>query len=201
MSSNSDSIEVEPSQGSLNLREGDRARSRRNSPVREKVKRLKDDPVRKSYLEKVAKDLSSPEDPRSQQGKLIVPGKIVKPGMVKKRRNNTKSPAERFSIDSGNEDEVGKLKNELSTAMQQSQQVVAQGRNLRSQADNVIGTLESELKQELLASTMTREQDAEVVRRLSFRNGAAEESQQKLIAQMRTAAEQQFAFQPEEHRI
>ena len=113
MSSDSDSIEVEPSQGSLNLRVGNRTRSRRNSPPREKVKRLKDDPVRKLDLEKVAKDLSSPGDPRSQQSKLIVPGEIVKPGVVKKRRNNTKSPAERFSIDSGKEDEVGKLKNEL----------------------------------------------------------------------------------------
>ena len=101
MSGDSDSIEVEPSQGSLNLREGDRTRSRRNSPAREKVKRLKHDPVRKLDLEKVAKDLSSPEDPRSQQSKLIVPGEIVKPGVVKKRRNNTKSPAERYSIDSG----------------------------------------------------------------------------------------------------
>ena len=85
--------------------------------------------------------------------------------------------------------------------MQQNQHVVAQGSNLRSQAENAIGTLESELKQKLLASRMTREQDADVVRRLSFRNEAAEESQQNLIAQMRTAAEQQFAFQAEEHRI
>ena len=45
---------MEPSQGSLNLREGDRTSSRRNSPAREKVKRLKDDPVRKLGLEKVA---------------------------------------------------------------------------------------------------------------------------------------------------
>ena len=120
MSSASSSIEVEPSQGSLNLREGNRTRSRRSSPAGEKVKRLKDDPVRKLYLEKVAKDLSSPEDPRSQQSKLMVRGENVKPGvMVKKRRNNTKSPAERCSIDSGNEDEVGKFRNELSTAMQQ----------------------------------------------------------------------------------
>ena len=118
MSSDSDSIEVEPSQGSRNLREGDRTRSRRNSPAREKEKRLKDDPVRKLDLEKIAKDLSSPGRSRSQQSKLIVPREIVKPGVVKKRRNNTKSPAERYSIDSGNEDEVGKLKNELSTAMQ-----------------------------------------------------------------------------------
>ena len=73
-------------------------------------------------LEKVAKDLSSPEDPRSQQSKLIVPGEILKPEvMVKKRRNKTKSPAERYSIDSGKGDEVCKLKNELSTAMQQNQ--------------------------------------------------------------------------------
>ena len=93
------------------------------------------------------------------------------------------------------------MKNELSTAMQQNQQVVAQGSNLRSQAENAIGTLESELKPELLASRMTREQDADVVRRLSLRTEAAEESQQNLIAQMRTAAEQQFAFQAEEHRI
>ena len=48
---------------------------------------------------------------------------------------------------------------------------------------------------------MTREQDADVVRKLSFRNEAAEESQQNLIAQMRTAAEQRFAFQAEGHRI
>ena len=93
------------------------------------------------------------------------------------------------------------MKNELSTAMQQNQQVVAQGSNLRSQAENVIGMLESELKQELPASRMTREQDADVVRNLSFRYEAAEESQQNLIAQMRTAAEQRFAFQADEHRI
>ena len=85
--------------------------------------------------------------------------------------------------------------------MQQHQHVVVQGSNLRSQAENVIGTLESELKQELLASRMTREQDADVVRRLSLRTEATEESQQNLIAQMRAAAEQQFAFQAEEHRI
>ena len=162
---------------------------------------MKDDPVMKLDLEKVAKDSSSPEDPRSQQSKLIVPGENVKPGvMVKRRGNNTKSPAERYSIDSGNEDEVGKLKNELSTAMQQDQHVVAQGSNLRSQAENVMGMLESELKQELLARRMTREQDADVVRKLSFRNEAAEEPQQNLIAQMRIAAEQRFTFQAEEHR-
>ena len=80
---------------------------------------MRDDPVRKLDLEEVTTYSSSPEDPRSQQSKLIVPGEIVKPGVVKKRRN-TKSPAERFPIDSGNEDEVGKLKNELSTAMQQN---------------------------------------------------------------------------------
>ena len=166
------------------------------------MKRLKDDPVRKLGLEKVAKDLSSLEDPRSQQSKLTVPGEILKPGvMVKKQRNNTKSPAERCSIDSGNVDEGGKLKNEISTAMQQNQQVVAQGSNLRSQTENVIGTLESELKQGLLASRMTREQDADVVRRLFFRNEAEEESHQNLIAQMRTAAEQRSAFQAEERRI
>ena len=85
--------------------------------------------------------------------------------------------------------------------MQQNHHVVAQGSNLRSQAENAIGTLESELKQELLASRMTREQDADVVRKLSFRSEAAEESQQQLIAQMRIAAEQRFAFQAEEHRI
>ena len=39
--------------------------------------------------------------------------------------------------------------------MQQNQHVVAQGTNLRSQAESAIGTLESELKQELLASRMT----------------------------------------------
>ena len=93
------------------------------------------------------------------------------------------------------------MKNELSTATQQNQHVAAQGSNLRSQAENVIGTLESELKQELLASRMTREQDADVVRKLAFRNEAAEESQQQLIAQMRIAAEQRFAFQAEENRI
>ena len=110
------------------------------------VKRLKDDPVRKLDLERVAKDLSSPGDPRSQQSSLIVPGEIAKQGVVKKRRN-TKPPAEQFSIDSGKEDEIGKLKSELSTAMQQNQHVVAQGTNLRSQAENAIGPLESELKQ------------------------------------------------------
>ena len=200
MSSVGSSSEVEPSQGSLNLREGGRTRSRRNSPAGEKVKRLKDDPVRKLDLEKVAKDLSSPEDPRSQQSSLIVPEEVAKQGGVKKRRS-TKTPAEQFSIDSGKEDEIGKLKSELSTAMQQNQHVVAQGSNLRSQAENAIGTLESELKQELLASRMTREQDADVVRKLSFRNEAAEESQRQLIAQMRAAAGQRFAFQAEQHRI
>ena len=124
-------------------------------------------------LERVAKDLSSPADPRSQQSSLTVPGEIAKQGVVKKRRN-TKPPAERFPIDSGKEDEIGKLKSELGTAMQQNQHVVAQGSNLRSQAGNAIGTLESELKQELPASRMTREQDADVVRKLSFRNEAAE---------------------------
>ena len=93
------------------------------------------------------------------------------------------------------------MKNELSTATQQNQHVAAQGSNLRSQAENVIGTLESELKQELLASRMTREQDADVVRKLAFRNEAAEESQQQLIAQVRVAAEQRFAFQAEGHRV
>ena len=48
------------------------------------------DPVRKLDLEKVTRDFSSPEDPRSQQSKLIVPGEIAKQGMVKKRRNSTK---------------------------------------------------------------------------------------------------------------
>ena len=57
------------------------------------MKRLEDDPVRKLDLEQVTRDLSSPEDPRSQQSKLIVPGEIVKQGMVKKRRNNTKPSA------------------------------------------------------------------------------------------------------------
>ena len=93
------------------------------------------------------------------------------------------------------------MKHELSTAMQQYQHVVAQGSNLRSQAENVIGTLESELKQELLTSRMTREHDADVVRKLAFRNEAAEESQQQLIAQMRVAAGHRFAFQAEEHRV
>ena len=51
MSSAGSSSEVEPAQGSLNLREGDRTRSRRNSAAGEKVKRLKDDPVRKLELE------------------------------------------------------------------------------------------------------------------------------------------------------
>ena len=48
---------------------------------------------------------------------------------------------------------------------------------------------------------MTREQDADVVRKSSFRNEAAEQSQQHLIAQIRIAAERRFAFQAEEHRI
>ena len=60
---------------------------------------------------------------------------------------NTKPSAEQCSIDSGKEDEVSKLKNELSTALQQNQHVAAQGSNLRSQAEHVNGTLESELKQ------------------------------------------------------
>ena len=85
--------------------------------------------------------------------------------------------------------------------MQQNQHVVAQGSNLRSQAENVIGTFESELKQKLLASRMTREQDADVIRKLSFRNDAAEEPQQNLNAHMRIAAEPRFASQAEERRI
>ena len=165
------------------------------------MNRLEDDPVRKLDLKKISRDLSSPEDPRSQQSKLIVPGEIAKQGMVKKRRNNTKLSAEQYSIDSRKEDEVSKVKNELSTAMQQSQHVAAQGSNLRSQSKNVIGTLESQLKQEPLASRMAREQDADVVRKLAFRNEAAEEPQQQLIAQMRVATERRFAFQAEEHRI
>ena len=201
MSSADSSSEVEPSQGSLNLRKGDRTRSRRNPPAGDKVKRLEDDPVRKWDLEKVTRDLSSPEDPRSQQSKLIVPGEIAKQGLVKKARNKTKPSAEQYSIDSGQEDEVCNLKNVLSTAMQQNQHVVAQGSNLRSQAENVIGRLESELKQELLASRTTREQDADVVRKLAFRNEAAEESQQQALAQMRIATEQRFAFQAEGHRV
>ena len=48
---------------------------------------------------------------------------------------------------------------------------------------------------------MTRDQDAEVVRKLAFRNDAAEESQQQVIVQMETAAEQRFAFQAEGHKI
>ena len=124
MSSAGSSSEVEPSQGSLNLRKGDRSRSRRNSPAGEKVKRLEDDPVRKLDLEKITReitrDLSSPVDPRNQQSKLIVPGEVAKQGTVKKRRNNTKPSAEQHSIDSGKEGEVSKLKNELSTAMQQT---------------------------------------------------------------------------------
>ena len=106
--------------------------------------------------------------------------------MVQKRRNNAKPSAEQYSIDSGKEDYVRKLKDELSTAMQQNKHVVAQGTNLRSQAENVIGTLESELKQEPLASRMTRDQDADVVRKSSFR---------------RIAAEQRLAPQAEEHNI
>ena len=187
MSSAGSSSEVEPSQGSLNLRKGDRTRSRRNSPAGEKVKRLEDDLVRKLDLEKITRDWSSPENPRGQQSKLIVPGEIVNQGMVNKRRNNTKPSAEQYSVDLGKGGEVCKLKNELSTAMQQNQHVVAQGSNLRSQSENVIGTLESELEQELLASRMAREQDADVVRKLAFRNEAAEESQQQLIAQARIA--------------
>ena len=80
------------------------------------MKRLEDDQVRKLDLEKVTRDLSSPEGPRSQQSKLIVPGEIVKQGMVKKKRNNTKPSAEQYSIDPGKADEVCKLKNELSGA-------------------------------------------------------------------------------------
>lgn len=173
MSSVSSSSEVEPAQGSLNLREGDRTRSRMNSPAGEKVERLKDDPVRKLDLEKVAKEFSSPEDSRSQQSKLIVPGEVERHGLVNKRRN-TKPPAEQYPIHSGKEDDIRKLKSELSTAMQQNQHVVVQGTNLRSQAETAIGTLGSELKQEPLASRMTRDQDAEVVRKLAFRNVAAE---------------------------
>ena len=152
MSSAGSSSEIEPAQGSLNLREGDRTRSRNNSPAGEKVKRLKDDPVRKLDSEKVAHELSSPEDPRSQQSKLIVPGEVEKHGMVKKRRN-TKPLAEQYPIDSGKEGDIRKLKSELSTAMQQNQHAVAQGIDLRSQAETAIGTLESELKQESLASS------------------------------------------------
>ena len=85
--------------------------------------------------------------------------------------------------------------------MQQNQHVAAQGSNLRSQAENVTGTLDSELQQELLASRVTREQDADVVRKLAFRNEVAKESQQQLIAQVRVATEQIFASQAEEHRI
>ena len=89
MSSISSSSEVEPAQGSLNLREGDRTRSRRNSPAGEKVKKLKDDPVKKLDLEKIAKELSSPEDRRSQQSsKLIVPGEIGRHGLVKKKKKH-----------------------------------------------------------------------------------------------------------------
>ena len=88
-SSAGSSSEIEPSQGSLNLRKGDRTRSRRNSPAGEKVKRLADDPARKLGLEKVTRDLSSPEDPRSQQRKFIVPGEIAKQGMVNKKKHQT----------------------------------------------------------------------------------------------------------------
>ena len=152
-------------------------------------------------LEKVAKELSSPGDPRSQQSsKLIVPGEIERHGLVKKRRN-TKPSVERYSIVSGRKDDIRKLKRELSTAMQQNQHVVAQGTNLRRQAESAIRTPESELKQELLASRMTRDQDAEVVRKLIFRIEAAEESQQQVIAQMKVAAELRSAFQAEEHNI
>ena len=84
--------------------------------------------------------------------------------------------------------------------MQQHQHVVAQGTNLKSQAESAIGTTGGELKQDLLASGMTRDQDAEVVRKLAFRNEAAEESQQQVDAQMDIAAEQRFAFQAEEHK-
>ena len=200
MSSISSSSEVEPAQGFINLREGDRTRSRRNSSAGEKVKRLKDDPVKKLDLEKVAKDLSFPEDPRSQlSSKLIVPGEIERHGLVKKRRI-TKPSVEQYSIDSGKEDDIRKLTSELSTAMQRNQHVLAQGTNLRSQAESAIGILGSELRQELLASRTTRDQDAEVVRKLAFRNEAAEESQQQIIAQMNFAAEQRFAFQAEEHK-
>ena len=118
-----------------------------------------------------------------------------------KKRRNTKPSVEQYSIDSGKEDNIRKLKSELSTAMQQNQHVVAQGTNLRSQAESATGTFESELKQELLASRMTRDQGAEVVRKLAFRNEAAEESQQQIIAQMKIAAEQRFAFHAEGHNI
>ena len=131
---------------------------------------------------------------------MIVPGEVEKHGLVKKRRN-TKPPAEQYPVDSGKEDDIRKLKSELGTAMQQNQHVVAQGTHLRSQAETAIGTLESEIKQELLASRMTRDQDAEVVRKLAFRNEAAEESQQQMIAQMKMAAEQRFVFQAEKHKI
>ena len=84
--------------------------------------------------------------------------------------------------------------------MQQNLHVVAQGTHLRNQTESAIGTLESELKQELLASRMPRDQDAEVVRKLAFHNEAAEESQQQVIAPMKLAAEQIFASQAEEHK-
>ena len=99
---------------------------------------------------------------------MIVPGEVGKHGLVKKRRN-TKPSAEQYTIDAGREDDIRKLKSELSTAMQQNQHVVAQGTstNLMGQAETTTSTLESELKQELLASRMTRDQDAEVVRKLA----------------------------------
>ena len=65
----------------------------------------------------------------------------------------------------------------------------------------MIGTLESDLQQDLLTSRMTREPDADVVRKLAFRKEAAEESQRLLVAQMRIAAESRIAFQAEEHRV
>ena len=113
-----------------------------------------------------------------------------------KERRHTKPSVEQYSIDSGEEDDIRKP-----TAMQQNQHVVAQGTDLRGQTESAIGTLESELKQELLASRMARDQDAEVVRKLAFGNEAAEESQQQIIAQMKVAAEQRFASQAEEHKI
>ena len=131
---------------------------------------------------------------------MIVPEEVEKHGLVKERRN-TKPPAEQYAIDSGKEDYIRKLKSELGTARQQHQHVVAQGTNLRSQAEAAIGTLESGIKQELLASRMARDQDAEVVRKLAFRNEAAEESQQQMIAQMEIAAGRRFVFQAEEHKI
>ena len=114
------------------------------------MKRLKYYPVRKLGLEQISKEESSLEDPRSQQSKLIVPGEVERHGLVKKRRT-TKPPVEQYPIDSGKEDNIRKLRSELSTAMQQNQHVVAQGTNLWSQAETAVGTLASELKQELLA--------------------------------------------------